>query len=458
MMIVIPKIAVIGAGAAGLCVTRVINREMDGVNPAVLEAKAFSGGVWRYEEEQEEASSNDNDAGNNPMYRDLKTNRPKELMGYREKPWNGPGDSFVSHQAVQEYLMEYQREFDLEKHIEFSSPVQQLTILDKAKEGHSALSPENESWPRIKLDYGKDGDEKSEIYDAVFVCKGSFTTPAMPEIPGLAEYFDGQVLHSVSYDNPEAFSGQTVLCIGGAASGTDLARDLSQHADRVFLSSPSCKLDDSGNLQSLGKVTSVPRTLKVRDDGSIVFDKDCSLKSGEVDTIIFCSGYRYNFPFINKDSNLEFQCVAGERRVMRKCYAFVWWLGRMLGSAETVHLTPRHLLQSCLKMAALYKQFWHAQHPNLCLIGIPHHIIPFPFFELQAEAAVAQFKSFSLPDKASRLDEANKDSVSGGVKANKCITDTHFLGSFQWDYCRMMAKIGCFYDEDIEAFIATNKV
>mmetsp|Transcript_12539 Transcript_12539/g.29946 ORF Transcript_12539/g.29946 Transcript_12539/m.29946 type:complete len:152 (-) Transcript_12539:2193-2648(-) len=108
-------------------------------------------------------------------------------------------------------------------------------------------------------------------------------------------------------------------------------------------------------------------------------------------------------------------------------------------------------------VTALYKQFWHAEPPNLCFIGIPHHIIPFSFFELQAEAAVAQFKAFSLPDKLSRLDEASKDSVSGGVKAGGCIKDTHFLGSFPWDYCRVMAKIGGVYNVDVEAFVATNK-
>lgn len=225
-MVVQPKVAVIGAGAAGLCVTRVVLREM-GVGVKVLEAKAVSGGVWRYFSKRD-----------HPMYRDLKTNRPKELMGYREKPWNSPGDSFVSHQAVQEYLMEYQSEFDLKKHIQFSCPVTQLTILDKVQGGgYSSLSPDSESWPRIMLEYGKNG-EKSEIFDAVFVCKGSFTTPSVPEIPGMAQHFRGKVLHSVSYDNPEEFQGKSVLCIGGAASGTDLAREISQHADQVYLSSP----------------------------------------------------------------------------------------------------------------------------------------------------------------------------------------------------------------------------
>ena len=106
---------------------------------------------------------------------------------------------------------------------------------------------------------------------------------------------------------------------------------------------------------------------------------------------------------------------------------------------------------------ALYKQFWHAQYPNLCFIGIPHSIVPFPFFEIQAESAAAQFQKFSLPDQTSRVKEATADSTSGGAKVDGRIQDTHFLGSAQWDYCRMVAKMGGIYNDEIEGYIATNK-
>lgn len=116
------------------------------------------------------------------------------------------------------------------------------------------------------------------------------------------------------------------------------------------------------------------------------------------------------------------------------------------------------LLCSVSMFLALYKQFWHAQYPNLCFIGIPHSIVPFPFFEIQAESATAQFQKFSLPDVASRVDEASIDATSGGAKVDGRIQDTHFLGSAQWDYCRMMAKIGGIYNDEMEGYIATNKV
>jgi hypothetical protein len=79
-------------------------------------------------------------------------------------------------------------------------------------------------------------------------------------------------------------------------------------------------------------------------------------------------------------------------------------------------------------------------------------------FELQAEAAVSQLRSFSLPDKAGRQELAVKDSISGGPKAPGRIQDTHFFGSAQWEYCRVIAKTAGIYDESIKEYISTNKV
>ena len=39
-----------------------------------------------------------------------------------------------------------------------------------------------------------------------------------------------------------------------------------------------------------------------------------------------------------------------------------------------------------LSVKPLYEQLWHAQYPSLTFIGLQHSVVPFPFFELQAEA------------------------------------------------------------------------
>lgn len=50
------------------------------------------------------------------------------------------------------------------------------------------------------------------------------------------ENFSGTVIHSHSYRKPEDFSGKSVLILGAAASGIDIALDLVNHATRIYLS------------------------------------------------------------------------------------------------------------------------------------------------------------------------------------------------------------------------------
>ena len=50
------------------------------------------------------------------------------------------------------------------------------------------------------------------------------------------------------------------------------------------------------------------------------------------------------------------------------------------------------------------------------------------------------------------------DFEGGGPKYPGRIQDTHYLGSFQWDYCRMLSKMANIYNEDMERFISGNEV
>lgn len=434
------KIAVIGAGAAGLAATRAISQlNYDNIIPKTLEKDPAPGGVWRHV-----ANSK-----SRPMYKGLRTNLPKEVMAFREKPWNTTKrkveDSFITHSQVLQYLNDYREEFDLEQFITYGAEVQQLTMLSSKSSSPSSsrLSPPTgETWPQIQIDWEEpsvDGNNdssrvcKSEVFDGVLICNGHYSKPSIPSLPGLKEYFQGTIMHSIEYDDPTLFAGQTVLCVGGRASGADLAREISFHAKYVYLSDTTCprKQQDRDQQRVMGNVEWVPTTVEVLEDGSIQFD-DEDVAKPRVDTIIFCTGYDYSFPFINDQSNLDLDCVPGERRVK-----------------------------------PLYEQFLHARYPNVAFIGLPHSVVPFPLFELQVEAALAQWNvrgvngeqgSSRLPPLADRLQAAAADSVSGGAKVNGRVQDTHYLGSGQWDYCRKMAKIAGNYDDEMEDYIAMNKV
>jgi len=462
------RIGIIGGGAAGLAAARAFLRANEeggdgstatststrndaGVRFEVtlLEARDSIGGIWKYEEggggdspparpPAEKAKGRPKKS--RPMYRNLRTNLPRELMAFREYAWGGDGEeaSYVTHGQVQQYLEEYAREFDLSSCIRFGCSVNLLKVMmtDDGDDGdRRRMGGEEErdgqrgdggdSWPKISLEWTDRGnnDQKCQrTFDGVCICNGHYARPSFPPILGL-ENFRGTVIHAVEYDDPNDYAGKTVLCIGARASGGDIAREIGSVAHRVYLSDSTCDMrEEYGN-----NVIRMPRTTSVGSDGEVHFTTaggcDGEWTANDVDVIIFCSGYDYSFPFVTEESNLELTSIPGERRVR-----------------------------------PLYEQLWHAIHPSLSFVGLPHSVVPFPLFEIQSDAVVAQWKEPSgaagrrsvavpLPPLSERMVAADRDAISGGPAAGAPppggrVTDTHYLGSYQWDYCRRLSRIG----------------
>ncbi|KAL7469752.1 hypothetical protein ACHAXS_009998 [Conticribra weissflogii] len=522
------KVAVIGGGAAGLASARACLRANGRFPPSsssstqselghgplevtVFEKRTSFGGIWRYDDDADDRAGV---AKNRPMYRNLRTNLPKELMAFREFPWilkddapevvtNGgdvsnvrvhdpPPPSYVTHRQVADYLDQYARHFGIGERVRFGCHVTQLTVLteDEPKETEETGVPSTPSvdarWPSISLEWTTNADERvrgdddadpdrprrrthRETFHHVLVCNGHYSLPSFPPIPGL-DHFRGRVLHAIEYDDPLDFAGQTVVCIGARASGADIAKEIGGVAAAVFLSDSGCeRLETYGREERKNVVKRVPRTSWIDDEGGVHFSSSSlpssssssSCSSGgsaqnerewvanNVDALIFCSGYDYDFPFINDKSNLELSFPPGERRVQ-----------------------------------PLYEQLWHAKYPSVSFVGLPHSVVPFPLFELQANAVVSQILMRSsssssssssspltekkkegsneeaavpLPPPSERMEQARLDAASGGPESPGRVQDTHFLGSHQWDYCRNMAKMGGVYDESMEKYIATNK-
>ena len=64
--------------------------------------------------------------------------------------------------------------------------------------------------------------------------------------------------------------------------------------------------------------------------------------------------------------------------------------------------------------------------------------------------------SIPLPNLSDRIAAATQDANSGGPKGQR-VVDTHELGSAQWNYCTMLAKISGTYDDSMASFIDTNR-
>jgi cation diffusion facilitator CzcD-associated flavoprotein CzcO len=75
------------------------------------------------------------------------------------------------------------------------------------------------------------GDER--VYRGIVIANGHNWDPRWPEYPG---EFSGEVIHSAEYKTPDVLRGKRVLVVGGGNSGCDIACEAAVHAQAALLS------------------------------------------------------------------------------------------------------------------------------------------------------------------------------------------------------------------------------
>ncbi|XP_023642876.1 flavin-containing monooxygenase FMO GS-OX4 isoform X2 [Capsella rubella] len=196
-------VAVIGAGAAGLVAARELRRE--GHTVVVLDREKQVGGLWVYTPKVES-----DPLGLDPtrpivhssVYESLRTNLPRECMGYQDYPFVPRNDDpsrdsrrYPSHREVLAYLQDFATEFNIEEMIRFETEVVRV-------------EPVNGKWRVQSKTAG--GLSNDEIFDAVVVCCGHFTEPNIAQIPGI-ESWPGRQTHSHSYRVPDPFKDEDTI-------------------------------------------------------------------------------------------------------------------------------------------------------------------------------------------------------------------------------------------------------
>ncbi|XP_074732951.1 flavin-containing monooxygenase 5-like isoform X3 [Strix uralensis] len=210
------RVAIIGAGASGLCALKCCLDE--GLEPTCFERSGDVGGLWRFEERPEE--------GRASIYRSVIINTSKEMMCFSDFPIPEDFPNYMHNSKIMEYFRMYAQHFDLLRHIRFGTSVCCVSKRpDFAATGQWEVVTENE------------GKQEAAVFDAVLVCSGHHTDAHLPlsAFPGL-EKFEGWYLHSRDYKSPQSFSGKQVVVVGTGNSGVDIAVELSHAAKQVFLS------------------------------------------------------------------------------------------------------------------------------------------------------------------------------------------------------------------------------
>jgi dimethylaniline monooxygenase (N-oxide forming) len=199
------KVAIIGAGSSGIAACKVLKQH--GVPFDCFEAGDRVGGNWVY----------GNSNGMSSAYRSLHINTSRPRMQYSDFPMPAHYPDFPHHAQIAEYFDHYAEHFGIKPHINFRTRV-------------TSAEPLSGGGWELTID-----DGRPERYRALIVANGHHWSRRCPEPPFSGE-FTGHTMHAHDYRTPEEFAGKNVLVVGFGNSAVDIAVELSRVARSSMLS------------------------------------------------------------------------------------------------------------------------------------------------------------------------------------------------------------------------------
>jgi dimethylaniline monooxygenase (N-oxide forming) len=205
------RACIIGAGSSGIASCQVLHAR--GIPFDCFEAGSEVGGNWRY----------GNDSGMSSAYRCLQAKSSRQCMQYAAFPMPGDYPDYLGHELIAKYLDDFVDHFGFRGRIQFRT--------EAIRAGPAAGG----GWD-VTVRQRDTGAVRTERYGAVLVANGHHWDPQYPEpaFPG-AGTFTGEQIHSHRYRTPEPFTGKRVLVLGIGNSACDVAADCSQVAARTLL-------------------------------------------------------------------------------------------------------------------------------------------------------------------------------------------------------------------------------
>lgn len=379
----ISRIAIVGAGPSGISAAKYLLAEKTFEKIDIFEQRDEIGGVWNltsntfsrhtlvpqldpnYDVERQSFPNlaNGPDLGilekdgmsrfETPMYETLETNIPKQLMQYANKPFVNELPLFPPYHSVLEYCKEYAK--DVMPLIRYRCQVSEVFPIRE----ESTREMSNCRWSVTIIDESTQSPSTYE-YDAVVVASGHFSVPHVPAIRGIeiwASSYPGSVVHSKAFRHPATFTDKKVVVVGSSASGVDIGAQIGE-----FCKHPLLQSSRTPNMFQLPKSVlwkeDVPQIVEFLDPGQ--YTRSIRLADGriegDIDTILFATGYFYSFPFLKIEPPI---------------------------------------ITDGLRTRDVYQQVFHIKYPTLAFPVLPQKVIPFPMAENQA-AVIARVWSGRL--------------------------------------------------------------
>ncbi len=186
------RIAIIGAGAGGLCTAKYLLAK--DIDITIFECGSRVGGLWVY----------NNDSGMSPAYKSLHINSEARVSSFVDFPFPDGSPLYPDHEEMSRYFVRYAEHHGLSGHIRFGKRVM-------------SVKPVSQQF-QVTLDSGEAG-----IFDGVVVATGHQSVPRHP--PQTKDY-SGHYIHAHAYREPGPFADKRVLVIGPGNSGVDIAADI----------------------------------------------------------------------------------------------------------------------------------------------------------------------------------------------------------------------------------------
>jgi dimethylaniline monooxygenase (N-oxide forming) len=200
------RVCVIGAGSSGIAAAKVLHER--GIAFDAYEVSDRVGGNWVF----------GNANGMSSSYRSLHINTSRERMEYSDFPMPTTYPDFPHHTQIAEYFEAYVDHFGFRDRIRFGTAVEHVGRRDDGR------------WD-VRISGGE-----TIAYDGVVVANGHHWDPRPPEpaFPG-HDTFGGEQLHAHHYRSEEQLAGRDVVVLGMGNSAMDIAVDASYHAQRTYL-------------------------------------------------------------------------------------------------------------------------------------------------------------------------------------------------------------------------------
>lgn len=196
------KIAIIGAGFAGLSSAKVL--KLFGHEVTVFEKESDVGGVWS-------ASR---------RYPGLTTQNNKGTYHFSDFPMPKSYPEFPSGEQVQAYLESYANHFGVTQHVRLNTEVLSAN-----------LDEQQGLWSVASHDVETD-ETQDEEFEYLIVANGIFSEPFIPPFEGTAEYENagGHLCATSEFPGLEEARGKDVIVVGYGKSACDIALEISEVA------------------------------------------------------------------------------------------------------------------------------------------------------------------------------------------------------------------------------------